>query len=174
MKKVFIPLLLVAVVFVAGFAGLVVAAFTTATTEFAGHAQLKLSFEDSNRNVVNVTVHDDKGAVVPADTQHKVLLVTDFETRETNVFDKLLGGPRPRNTNAVFYDDSGKRHEIRFAYDRHGQIWQSEISFPDNLITELRLESSTLDFRGMVGARREYHSVISAVASVVETGPASQ
>ncbi len=168
MKKVFIPLIIVVTVFVAGFVGLVVASFTTTTTEFTGQAELKLRFEDTKGKPISVTILDEAGGALVSDASNTTRLFAPFETRETNVFDKLLGGPRPRDANAVFLDEKKKRHEIRLTYDRRGHVWQAVISFPDDLISSLRLESSTLDFQRFVGSKREYHSVISAVAVVGE------
>lgn len=168
MKKVFIPLIIVIVVFAAGFIGLIVASFTTTTTEFTGQAELKLRFEDSNGRAISINIFDEAGRVLGSDASSTTRLFAAFETRETNVFDKLLGGPRPRDANAVFLDDKKKRHEIRLTYDRRGHVWQAVITFPDDLLSSLRLESSTLDFQRLVGSKREYHSVISAVAVIGE------
>ena len=168
MKKVFIPLLIVVAVFVAGFGGLVVASFTTTTTEFTGVAELRLRFENSNRQPIMMKVFNEAGVADSGQPSDTALLTAPFETRETNIFDRLLGGPRPRDANAFFYDDKKKRHEIRFTYDRRGHAWQAELSFPEDLISEVLIESSTLDFQRLVGLKREYHSVISAVAVIGE------
>lgn len=165
-NKVFVALWFVVGIFLLGFLGLMTASFTTQTTEFAGRADLKLSFENSAHQRMAVLLTDENDQPLAPGANGSLLLHPQFESRESNIFDKLLGGPRPLAAVIVFYESGHKRHEITFTYNRHEQVWKSELSFPDPTIAKVELENSTLVFRGFEGGRRLYESSIEAKALV--------
>lgn len=149
-----------------GFLGLAVAAFTTQTTEFEGTADLHLSFEDAFHKPVQISLTDPSDQPLKAEPNGEVVLHPKFETRETNIFDKFLGGPRPRTAVIAFYEAGHRHHEMTFTYDRHDHVWNCEMSFPDPTISKVDVEKSTLVFRGLDVNRRRYESSIFAKALI--------
>lgn len=158
MKPVFIALWIVVFGFVTGFAAIMVASFTTQTSEFTGRVDLHLKWGGQ-----------------------ELTLQPKFENRETNYFDTFSGGPKPRHAVVTFTvpnETSGgqasapaKPHEIRFTYDRHGQVWDAEIAFPDPTLAGLKIEKSSLDFVGVEAGKHVFRSEIFAGAQLGEATP---
>lgn len=153
MKRAFIALAIVATVFALGFVGLVIASFTTHQTDFAGTADLYLQFVTNEGKPFGVVLTDENDRAVALDLNGEVLLHPKFESRETNIFDRWLGGPRPRTAVVAFYESGHKRHEVTFTYNRHDRAWLAEVSFPDPTISKVEIDRSTLVFKGEVTDR---------------------